>query len=93
MSGCDAVLRWGENRLIRTHWTLRSGRIEQRKCRLRVETGHRIGPLVKTCWAGDNSAPEFGCSERRAPDDLMQTLAGPPVSSAIRRVLGCWCER
>ena len=40
MSGCDAVLRWGENRLIRTHLTLRYGRIEQRKCRLRVETRH-----------------------------------------------------
>src|SRR6516164_4645079 len=36
MSGCDAVLLWGESRLIHTHRALRSGRIEQRKCRLRV---------------------------------------------------------
>ena len=28
MSGCDAVLRWGESRLIHTHRALRSGRIE-----------------------------------------------------------------
>ena len=32
MSGCDAVLRWGESRLIHIHRALRSGRIEQRKC-------------------------------------------------------------
>jgi hypothetical protein len=30
MSGCDAVLRWGESGLIHTHRALRSGRIELR---------------------------------------------------------------
>src|SRR6516162_8227900 len=38
MSGCDAVLLWGESRLIHTHRALRSGRIEWRECRLLVES-------------------------------------------------------
>jgi hypothetical protein len=46
MSGCDAALRWGESRLIHTHRALRSGRIEQRKCRLRVDSFENLGTSI-----------------------------------------------
>ena len=67
MSGCDAVLRWGENRLIRTHWTLRSGRIEQRKCRLRVDSRHSSDCQQKTVSGSFLSFTEAGANGELAP--------------------------
>src|SRR6516162_149460 len=57
MSGCDAVSLWGESRLIHTHRALRSGRIEQRKCRLRVEDRGRDAH----CWTPTGWAEAVAC--------------------------------